>query len=499
MTMQAPHGRWFATIATLVLAFSFAALREAPAADIAWFSFHSADNTPSAGAAGAGATTAPDKGYTDLLASAGHTVTRFLTTGTPNVTNLNDNFDLVIISRSSPSTDFEPADSGNWNSITTPIMFMHGYALRNNRMGFTTGATIPDTTGPIKLNVTNPSHPIFAGIALDGANTTVNDFTTGLVPWNGTPQLGISVNTDPITPGGTILATVNGAGAANNGMIIGEFPVGTSMSNGTGGTLSGQRLVFLTGSRENGISSELTGLIDLTPTGEQLLRNSVTYLTGLPEPVLPKLVVNTTTGAVAIRNTTAEPLTFDYYEIASAAGRLNPANGAWNSLSDQNLGAGLASDFNDSNSVNGADLTIWRGAYGVNANGDADGDGDSDGADFLTWQRQVNQSAGPGDGWDEAGGVSSNLLTELFLNGATTIAPGAQVALGNAFVTGGAQDLTFRLARQGGNLALGTVEYVTTGPAAAVPEPASSITLLSLCLCLAAASRSVCRKETQTT
>src|SRR5262245_19582851 len=93
------------------------------AANIAWFSFHSADNTPSAGAAGAGATTAPDKGFTDLLASAGHTVTRFLTTATPNAADLNANFDLVIISRSAPSTDFEPgADSANWSAIQTPIM-----------------------------------------------------------------------------------------------------------------------------------------------------------------------------------------------------------------------------------------------------------------------------------------------------------------------------------------------------------------------------------------
>jgi hypothetical protein len=361
-------------------------------------------------------------------------------------------------------------------------MFMHGYALRANRLGLTTGNTIPDTTGPIKLNVTNPSHPIFAGITLDGANTTVNDFTTGLVPWNGTPQLGISVNTDPITPGGTILASVNGAGAANNGMIIGEFPVGTSVSNGTGGSLAGTRMVFLTGSRENGISAELTGLMDLTPTGEQILRNAVTYLTGLPEPVLPKLIVNTTTGAVAIRNTLAEPLTIDYYEIASAAGRLNPANGAWNSLSDQNIGAGLPADFNNSNSVDGADLTTWRGAFGTNANGDADDDGDSDGADFLAWQRQIGQTAGGANSWDEAGGVSSNLLAELFLTGGTTIAPGGQLALGNAFVAGGAQDLTFRLARQGGNLALGAVEYVTTGPATAVPEPACSATLFVLSL-----------------
>jgi hypothetical protein len=53
-----------------------------------------------------------------------------------------------------------------------------------------------------------------------------------------------------------------------------------------------------------------------------MFRNAVNYLTMLPEPVLPKLVVNTVTGAVAIRNPLDTPLTFDYYEITSASGRL---------------------------------------------------------------------------------------------------------------------------------------------------------------------------------
>jgi hypothetical protein len=289
-----------------------------------------------------------------------------------------------------------------------------------------------------------------------------------------------------VTPGGTVLATVSRAGdPANGGMIIGEFPAGTGMSNGTSDALGGQRLVFLTGSRELGVSAEVTGLIDLTEDGAKMFRNAVTYLTQLPEPVLPKLIVNTVTGAVAIRNTQLEPLTIDYYEITSPAGRLSTSG--WNSLSDQNIGAGAAADFNDSGSVNGADLTAWRSAFGANANGDADGDGDSDGNDFVVWQRQLGQSGGDGDNWDEAGGVNSNLLAELFLNGATTIAPGAQLSLGNAFVTGAAGDLTFRLARQGANLALGTVEYVTTGPAAAVPEPAAAT--IALILVLAAASQ----------
>lgn len=196
----------------------------------------------------------------------------------------------------------------------------------------------------------------------------------------------------------------------------------------------------------------------------------------LPVPVsLPTLVVNTVTGAAAIRNLSPNPLTIDYYEISSAGGSLNSAAGAWNSLSDQNIDAGLASDFNNSNTVDGADLTIWKGAFGANANADADGDGDSDGNDLMIWQRQVGGSAGPGDSWDEAGGVSNNLLAELFLNGSSTLAEtNGQLGLGTPFRTGSAQDLIFRFGIKGqGTLTVGAVQYVTTGPATAIPEPAA--------------------------
>ncbi|HEX6960425.1 MAG TPA: LamG domain-containing protein, partial [Lacipirellula sp.] len=87
----------------------------------------------------------------------------------------------------------------------------------------------------------------------------------------------------------------------------------------------------------------------------------------------PTLVVdvNTLSGAVQLRNTTAAPLTIDQYQITSASGSLNLAG--WNSLSDQNV--------------------------------------DSIGA-------------GVGQSWDEAGAPGANVLSELFLLGDTTIAPG---------------------------------------------------------------------------
>lgn len=53
----------------------------------------------------------------------------------------------------------------------------------------------------------------------------------------------------------------------------------------------------------------------------------------------------------------------------------------------------LAADFNQDDTVDGADLAEWQLAYGENTGGDADFDGDTDGADFLIWQRQFGQSS----------------------------------------------------------------------------------------------------------
>ncbi len=49
----------------------------------------------------------------------------------------------------------------------------------------------------------------------------------------------------------------------------------------------------------------------------------------------------------------------------------------------------FTADFNEDGKVDGADLTVWQGAFNSTAAGDADGDLDSDGADFLLWQQQL--------------------------------------------------------------------------------------------------------------
>jgi hypothetical protein len=267
-----------------------------PAANIAWVSFHPADNTPSTAAAAAGFTNASDVRYTALLAAQGHTVTRYVRTvdlqNYPDLIAAFNTNDLVIISRCAPSGDFDTLpETAAWNSsVTVPLMACGGYANRGSRLGFVTGDTIPDVnSNPMRLLVKTPSHPIFAGVSLNATNLMVNPFSQRVIYTNSTTgatnlQLGISVTTTALVPGGTALATVGTPGdAAFNGAVIAEYPKGSKSQRGD--VFSAKRLVFLTGSRESGITTEGSGICDLLADGEKLFLNAVTYMT---TPQVPK-------------------------------------------------------------------------------------------------------------------------------------------------------------------------------------------------------------------
>lgn len=212
------------------------------------------------------------------------------------------------------------------------------------------------------------------------------------------------------------------------------------------------------------------------------------------QPFIPDLVaeVNKTTGEIVIRNTSDAPVTFDYYLIESAGGALS--TGGWNSLESQgyDVGNGIReADFNLSTTVDGVDLAQWEGDYGSNGDSDADGDGLSTGSDFLIWQKQSGLSP-TGLGWTEAGGSRSELLSELYVDGATTLDPNESVSLGNAYNTsvfGSADgDLEFQYALPGSLHSFGGVQYVTgTLSASAVPEPSALYMLvlssLGACSC----------------
>lgn len=263
----------------------------AQAANIVWVSFHSGDTTPSANAVTAGFTSAPDIGFTDALRAAGHTVTRIQTGPTPpgpNLSTLNA-ADLVIISRSVPSGDYQDApEQALWNTqVTAPMMLLGGYILRASRLGYVTASNLGDandTVGNVTLQAVQPTHPIFNGITLGAGNTM-----SYAIPatYTNNIQRGISSNPDPVAGGGTLIARVDPAGqtTAANGLLISEYAAGSTLADAApSDPLGGHRMVFLAGTREAaGLTSEGAGIYNLTPEGQQLFLNAVSYM-AVPEP-----------------------------------------------------------------------------------------------------------------------------------------------------------------------------------------------------------------------
>ncbi|MEZ6101925.1 MAG: hypothetical protein R3E01_23565 [Pirellulaceae bacterium] len=120
------------------------------------------------------------------------------------------------------------------------------------------------------------------------------------------------------------------------------------------------------------------------------------------------LSVDTNSGRATLRNLTGQAVEINYYEIVSSNGSLTPTT--WNSLQDQ--------DFEGSGGTSGL-----------------------------------------GDGWEEAGGASSNVLSESFLTGTSNLATGSEIAIGTIFTRGGTQDLVVRYGTPDGKLLYGNVSY----------------------------------------
>lgn len=311
-----------------------------PAANIAFVSFHPADDQPDSAAASNGFTNAPDAGYTRLLRENGHNVVRLVTRDNadadPDFMNAVQTNDLVIISRSVPSGHYQQAnETAFWNGLNKPVLILGAYIIRGgtgsgSRLGLTTGETMVDTTSSnIWLRAVIPGHPIFQGVALDTNGVMVNPYARRLTHTNALTgatilQNGISVNNNPLIAGATQLAVVATTGdPANNGTIIAEFSQGLISANGRNEILGAKRLVFLTGSREAGsVPANGAGIFDLLPDGQRMFLNAVNYLLGIvvapPQVAIsPATGTNLYVGETWTFNAMAagtDPLSFQWYK-----------------------------------------------------------------------------------------------------------------------------------------------------------------------------------------
>ncbi|QDU90593.1 PEP-CTERM motif protein [Pirellulimonas nuda] len=347
-------------------------------------------------------------------------------------------------------------------------------------------------------------------------NPTANTTTTGfkrvisaadgfeIIIQQNTGQLGNNLYTNgsayPLTPDPVVenqwihvamTSNLDGSGAGPqqiyvNGQLVADTPPLAKDA------FAGGELKF--GHRPGvGDNQRYTGLLDdIRIYNEVLSAQDIMDLAavGLPDPLT--LVVNTTTGAVSIKNgntVALNPIGLGFYKIDSAAGGLKTDDASWNSLADQGIDAGGSAlgDFNGDSSVDAADYTVWRDNLGQTEGDLLGGNGNGgtvDATDYELWKTHFGESGGgggPGSGWDESGGSNAMQLIELRLAGASSIEAGQSLSLGQAYNTSIADmNLSFSYSGASGAMINGLVEYVA-GPATAgvaTPEPGSLALLL---------------------
>ena len=238
-----------------------------------------------------------DQPFVDLLVAAGHLVTRYNPASTAMSLDdvpLINSHDLVIAATALNSGPFNLNSRGaKWNTmVTAPMIYTKSTLVRRDRTGFLLDnkefdcAADASTTASGKWTLTEPNHPIFAGIPRSsvGGKEVMDRFANVRVatPANnrGTSIQYFRLSIDGVDqgianepePGGRVLATIDfnpldpgvnipaGQAPAVNpsyvatGYAVVEWPAGTvvrttQVPDGSE-TLAGYRLLFACGTRD---------------------------------------------------------------------------------------------------------------------------------------------------------------------------------------------------------------------------------------------------------
>lgn len=121
-----------------------------------------------------------DQPFIDDLFNAGYDVIEFYDTSLETASEARmdtlNNADLVVIGRSTSSGDFGGTHKAAWNAIEAPILTLHLWTTRNNRMNWfnTGGAVHYDDVGVVlDALIHAPDDPVFEGLAISDS----------LLPW----------------------------------------------------------------------------------------------------------------------------------------------------------------------------------------------------------------------------------------------------------------------------------------------------------------------------
>ncbi len=216
-----------------------------------------------------------DKPFIDDLLAEGYTIDTLYTTAletSDSLINVLNSADLVIIGRSGGSGDFGGAHKAAWNDITTPIMLLHPWCARNNRLNWLpTGTTTSFDTGgdTISAKIEVPDDTVFAGATI-AADSTM-DWVTTPYDYMETTNGG----------NGTVLAR-----SASGGYVLFErWDPWVEFYNGAGEGAAGYRTLIGNGNdHANSANGAPFNYYNFTPAAKQVYLNEVARMVNLPAP-----------------------------------------------------------------------------------------------------------------------------------------------------------------------------------------------------------------------
>lgn len=194
-----------------------------------------------------------DAGFITLLEGEGHTVEaeagKYNNLDATGAAELNT-FDLVIISRSTNSGNFDAAIANIWATVNKPVLNLSSYVARSSRLQFFNSAN-QDEAGGTTIVAQDTSHPIFTGITLESDNSIAVTAT----------NLHVIVSNDP---GNGKLLGLTGDGS---NATIAEWDANTAAY--AGGTVFPSKRMFL---------AATGGGFNYNDAGSQLFLNCVEYI-----------------------------------------------------------------------------------------------------------------------------------------------------------------------------------------------------------------------------
>jgi hypothetical protein len=190
--------------------------------------------------------------------------------------------DVIILSRGLNTGNYNQAgEPTQWNSLTAPIINLNVWLARNNRMKWLNSGDARKDAGSPPMMVLDPTHPIFAGLAIDA-----DGLVEVLDPAVGSG--GTSFLFDILDVGnGTLLAQSLGV---YNSAWVAEWPAGVDYYAGAGQINGGKRLLLSAGSQD-GVPGQTTptpqGAFNLNAEGQKLMRNAIRYMMGIESADIP--------------------------------------------------------------------------------------------------------------------------------------------------------------------------------------------------------------------